>query len=144
MSTVHDSPCFPLFPHPLQVLRAIIPGKHLSDLKASLPTWAYLYSRLVMDNNRGVRAEASHVMAALATALGREVAPRLRTLLPNWWLAQFDPVSEVATAASGGLQKMFPGRKLRDAMLMCRKEVGLCVAVAWLCCNLSAAYTWRC
>lgn len=62
-------------------------------------------------------------MAALATALGRGLAPYLKSLVPCWWLAQFDGYAEAAAAARAGLAAAFPASKQRDVLLFCRSEV---------------------
>lgn len=96
-----------------------------------------------MDGNRGVRAEACHVTASLATAVGRGIAPLLKSLLPPLWLAQHDGYSEAAAAAQGALAAAFPTvAKQRDALLFCRAEVRPALwVVGWkggCCCCTSA------
>lgn len=115
----------PAFPSPSQALKLLAKVKPASELQAALPCWAYLYGRLVMDNNRAVRAEASHVSAALAAAVGRAIAPLLKSLVPSWWLAQQDAYPEAAAAARAAFAAAFPAAaKQRDALLFCRAEVG--------------------
>lgn len=100
-------------------------NKPAADLQAALPSWTYLFSRLVMDGNRAVRAEACHVTSALAAAVGRGIAPLLKSLLPPLWLAQFDSYGEAAAAARGAFAAAFPAAaKQREAVLFCRAEVG--------------------
>jgi hypothetical protein len=108
----------------LQALKALVKEKPAADLQAALPSWAYLFARLSADNNRSVRSEACHVTAALAAAVGRGIAPLLKSLLPSLWLAQFDGYSETAAAARAALAVAFPSAaKQRDAVLFCRTEV---------------------
>ena len=108
----------------LQALKALVKEKPATDLQAALPSWAYLFARLSADNNRSVRSEACHVTAALAAAVGRGIAPLLKSLLPSLWLAQFDGYSETAAAARAALAVAFPSAaKQRDAVLFCRTEV---------------------
>lgn len=103
----------------------------MADLQAALPCWAYLFSRLAMDGNRGVRAEACHVTASLAGAVGRGIAPLLRALLPPLWLALHDGYAEGAAAARGALAAAFPAAaKQREAVVFCRTEVGSGLGVA--------------
>lgn len=123
-----------------QALRALAKDKPAEDLQAALPSWAYLFGRLVMDGNRAVRAEACHVTAALAAAVGRGIAPLLKSLLPPLWLAQFDAYGEAAAAARGAFAAAFPApAKQREALLFCRTEVGVlaggargCMQPGWL------------
>ena len=108
------------------------------DVQAALPSWAYLFSRLVLDNNRGVRAEACHVTAAMAAAVGRGIAPLLKSLLPSWWLAQHDGYTEAAAAARAAFAAAFPtAAKQRDAVLYCRAEVrtGWVIELLVACCR---------
>lgn len=107
-----------------QALRVLAKDKPAADLQAALPSWAYLYGRLILDNNRAVRAEASHVSAALAAAVGRGIAPLLKSLVPAWWLAQSDVHGEAAAAARAAFAAAFPAAaKRREAVLFCRAEV---------------------
>lgn len=130
-----------------QALRALAKDKPVEDLQAALPSWAYLFGRLVMDGNRAVRAEACHVTAALAAAVGRGIAPLLKSLLPPLWLAQFDAYGEAAAAARGAVAAAFPApAKQREALLFCRIEVGVrawsgygCMQLGWLHHGLHAA-----
>ena len=98
-----------------------------------------------MDGNRGVRAEACHVTAALAAAVGRAIAPLLRALLPPLWLALHDGYGEGAAAARGALGAAFPAAaKQREAVLFCRAEVRGHGGRGKLACNLHllAAKRW--
>lgn len=120
-------------PRPTQALRSLAKDKPAEDLQAALPSWAYLFGRLVMDGNRAVRAEACHVTAALATAVGRGIAPLLKSLLPPLWLAHFDAYGEAAAAARGAMAAAFATpAKRREALLFCRAEVGRAVWRQWL------------
>ena len=108
----------------LQALKALVKEKPAADLQAALPSWAYLFARLAADNNRSVRSEACQVTAALVAAVGRGIAPLLKSLLPSLWLAQYDGYSETAAAARAALAVAFPSAaKQRDAVLYCRTEV---------------------
>ncbi|KAL4857852.1 3-hydroxyisobutyryl-CoA hydrolase [Chlorella vulgaris] len=108
----------------LQALKLLFREKPAADVQAALPSWAYLFSRLVLDSNRSVRSEACHVTATAAATVGRGIAPLLKSLLPSWWLAQFDGYSEAAAAAKAAFAAAFPApAKQRDAVLFCRAEV---------------------
>lgn len=107
----------------LQALRALVAEKSVADVLHALPSWAYLFERLVMDANRGVRSEACQTMGAVAAAVGRDVAPFLKTLLPPWYMAQFDGHADVAAAAQAAMLSAFPGSKQHEAVLFCRAEV---------------------
>ncbi|KAK9831453.1 hypothetical protein WJX81_006515 [Elliptochloris bilobata] len=118
----------------LQALRELVPARSRAELEAFLPAWAKAYARLVMDNDRAVRTEASAVLGALAAGVGRGLAAALRPLAGPWWLAQFDPAAEAARAARGAFQAAFPGARQREALLFCRAQV-----VGYLEDNLDAA-----
>jgi hypothetical protein len=132
----------------LQALRALVKEKPAADLQAALPSWAYLFARLAADNNRSVRSEACHVTAALAAAVGRGIAPLLKSLLPSLWLAQYDGYSETAAAAWAALAVAFPSpAKQRDAVLFCRTEVrghasGYPAAMPLSCCCVAVLCGW--
>jgi hypothetical protein len=59
-------------------------------------------------------------MAAVATAVGKAVAPQLKALLGPWFVASFDPYPDAAAAAKKSLADVFPGRKQLDALTFCR------------------------
>lgn len=107
----------------LQSLGTLIPQRSSEDAAAMLPPWAYSFSRLVMDANRGVRAEACTVMGVLSIAVGRGLAPYVKSVIPSWFLARHDDSKEVAAAATASLETAFPGTKTTDALFFCRNEV---------------------
>jgi hypothetical protein len=104
----------------LQSLRELIPARSPSDLAGALPPWAYHFKRLMMDPAKSVRSEACATMGALAGAVGKQLAPQLRQLLPPWWLATFDPYADVAAAARRSLAEVFPGPKQAGSLVFCR------------------------
>ncbi|KAK9814763.1 hypothetical protein WJX72_011133 [[Myrmecia] bisecta] len=107
----------------LQGLNALLAERSIADLTATLPAWAYVYNRLVLDNDRAVRLEASAVLGRLAGRVSRALAPFLKTLAGPWWLAQFDPHADAAAAARAAFQQAFAGPKQREALLFCHAEV---------------------
>ena len=115
----------------LQALRELAAIKPVTDLLVMLPSWAYLFGRLVMDANRSVRCEACLAMGAVAAAIGRDIAPYLKALLPAWYLAQFDAQAEVSAAAQVSLRGAFPGDKESGAVLFCSTEVGHTCLCRW-------------
>ena len=62
-------------------------------------------------------------MGEISTLAGRQTASFLKLLLPGWWMLCFDPVAAVGAAARQALRASFPGRKERDALVFCIKEV---------------------
>lgn len=104
----------------LAALRELCASKQPADLAAALPPWAYHFQRLTSDAAKPVRCEALAAMAALATTVGRALAPSLKTLLPPWWLAACDPYADVAAAARRSLAEAFPGQKQTAALVLCR------------------------
>ena len=93
----------------------------------------FLARPLLLPGCRAVRAEAAHVTGAIAAALGRRLAPSLKSLFPVWWLARYDCYSDVTAATAAGLDAAFPGGKQTDALAFCREEVR--------CAALSAQYS---
>lgn len=109
----------------LQTLRSVVATKSEDDMRCMLGPWSYYFSRLVMDSNRSVRAEACTVMGAVAAAAGRNLAPFIKSIYPHWFLAQHDESPEVVSAATSSLQSAFPGDKATEVVLFCRNEVRL-------------------
>ncbi|KAI8472755.1 MAG: hypothetical protein J3K34DRAFT_384103, partial [Monoraphidium minutum] len=107
----------------LQALRELATSKSSPELAAALAPWAYHFKRLMMDPAKSVRSEACATMGALAGAVGKQLAPHLKSLLPPWWLAAFDPYADVAAAARRTLGDAFPGPKQAGALVFCRSDV---------------------
>uniref|UniRef100_A0A803PV39 E3 ubiquitin-protein ligase listerin n=1 Tax=Cannabis sativa TaxID=3483 RepID=A0A803PV39_CANSA len=108
----------------LSSLSELIKEKPGKDLVTVIPQWAFEYKRLLMDYNREVRRATHDTMTNLVTAVGRDLAPHLKSLMGPWWLSQFDSVSEVAQAAKRSLQAAFPASEKRlDALIMCTEEI---------------------
>ncbi|KAL3135632.1 hypothetical protein ABBQ38_006112 [Trebouxia sp. C0009 RCD-2024] len=107
----------------LQKLKAVIASKDAPSVAACLPAWSYEFNKLVMDNNRTVRSEASGVLGAMAKTVGKGLAPYLKALAGSWWLAQFDLHSEAAAAARDAFQAAFAGPKQKEALMFTRTEV---------------------
>ena len=58
--------------------------------------------------------------------MGRALAPHLKSLMPPWFLAQFDPQAPAAAAAAArALSAAFDGRadKAAAAVAFCRAEI---------------------
>ena len=56
--------------------------------------------------------------------VGRSLAPHLKSLMPVWFLCQFDPHPPVASAASSALREAFPtDKKMGEAVTFCQKEI---------------------
>lgn len=106
----------------LQRLKTVIADKDSQTVANCLPPWAYVYNKLVMDNNRNVRSEASAVLGAMAKVVGKGLAPYLKALAGSWWLAQFDLHAEAAAAARDAFQTAFSGPKQKEALLFTRTE----------------------
>lgn len=110
---------FPAF-FPAQNLEELISQRTPADLTIMLQPWIYHFKRLLLDPSKSVRIKAAVVMAAVATAVGKAVAPQLKALLGPWFVASFDPYPDAAAAAKKSLADVFPGRKQLDALTFCR------------------------
>ncbi|XP_040991883.1 E3 ubiquitin-protein ligase listerin isoform X1 [Juglans microcarpa x Juglans regia] len=105
----------------LSVLFKEKPGK---DIVSIIPQWAFEYKRLLQDYNREVRRATHDTMTNLVVAVGRDLAPHLKSLMGPWWFSQFDPVSEVSQAAKRSLQAAFQAQEKRlDALMLCTNEI---------------------
>jgi hypothetical protein len=104
-----------------QNLEEFIGQKTPADLTIMLQPWAYHFKRLLLDPAKSVRMKAAAVMAAVAQAVGKALAPQVKALLGPWYLASFDPYPDAAAAARKSLADVFPGRKQLDALMFCRR-----------------------
>ncbi|EEF44675.1 conserved hypothetical protein [Ricinus communis] len=108
----------------LQSLSLLFKKKSGKDLVLIVPQWAFEYKKLLLDYNREVRRATHETMNSLVVAVGRDLAPHLKSLMGPWWFSQFDPVSEVSLAAKCSLQAAFPAQEKRlDALILCTTEV---------------------
>jgi hypothetical protein len=104
----------------LQNLEELIGQKTPAELAVMLQPWAYHFKRLLLDPAKSVRIKAAAVMAAVASAVGKALAPQLKSLLGPWYLESYDPYPDAAAAAKKSLADVFPGRKQLDALIFCR------------------------
>lgn len=108
----------------LQTLSVLLKEKPGKDIVAIIPQWAFEYKRLLQDYNREVRRATHETMAVIVVAIGRDLAPHLKSLMGPWWFSQFDPVFEVSQAAKRSLQAAFPAQEKRlDALMLCTNEI---------------------
>lgn len=103
-----------------QNLVELISQKTPAELSIMLQPWIYHFKRLLLDPSKAVRIKAAAVMAAVAAAVGKALAPQLKALLGPWFLASFDPYPDAAAAARKSLADVFPGRKQLDALMFAR------------------------
>ncbi|GFZ19946.1 HEAT/U-box domain-containing protein [Actinidia rufa] len=84
---------------------------------------AFEYKKLLSDYNREVRRATHDTMILLVAAVGRDLAPHLKSLMGPWWVSQFDPASDVSQAAKRSFQAAFPAQEKRlDALILCTTE----------------------
>ncbi|KAK2652877.1 hypothetical protein Ddye_012733 [Dipteronia dyeriana] len=108
----------------LASLSVLFKQKSGKDIVLIIPQWAFEYKRLLLDYNREVRRATHETMTNLVTAVGRDLALHLKSLMGPWWFAQFDANSEVSHAAKRSLQAAFPVQEKRlDALILCTSEV---------------------
>ncbi|CAK7351987.1 unnamed protein product [Dovyalis caffra] len=108
----------------LQTLSALFKEKSGKEIVLIIPQWGYEYKKLLLDYNREVRRATHETMTNLVAAVGRDLAPYLKSLMGPWWFSQFDPVSEVSLAAKRSLQAAFPAQEKRlDALILCTSEI---------------------
>jgi hypothetical protein len=118
----------------LQALRAHTKSKPAAESIAALGPWSHLYGKLVMDSSRAVRTEAAATLGDLVSAAGKAAAALLKSLLPPWWLAQFDPHPDAAAAARSAFQvRSSSGVQLQAQLLLAACERSFSVAlISWL------------
>ncbi|KAB5512949.1 hypothetical protein DKX38_029977 [Salix brachista] len=108
----------------LQTLSALFKEKSGKELVLIIPQWGYEYKKLLLDYNREVRRATNETMTNLVTAVGRDLAPYLKSLMGPWWFSQFDSVPEVSLAAKRSLEAAFPAQEKRlDALILCTSEI---------------------
>ncbi|XVF46152.1 hypothetical protein PTKIN_Ptkin03bG0003900 [Pterospermum kingtungense] len=108
----------------LASLSALFKQKSGKEIAPIIPQWTFEYKKLLLDYNREVRRATHETMADLVTAVGRDLAPHLKSLMGPWWFSQFDPSSEVSQAAKRSLQAAFPAQEKRlDALILCTAEI---------------------
>ncbi|KAE8722748.1 E3 ubiquitin-protein ligase listerin [Hibiscus syriacus] len=110
----------------LASLSALLKQKSGKEIVPIIPQWAFEYKKLLLDYNREVRRATHETMTNLVTAVGRDLAPHLKSLMGPWWFSQFDPSSEVSQAAKRSLQAAFPVQEKRlEALMLYTNDVFL-------------------
>ncbi|XVE58949.1 hypothetical protein DITRI_Ditri05aG0004100 [Diplodiscus trichospermus] len=108
----------------LASLSVLLKQKSGKEIVLIIPQWAFEYKKLLLDYNREVRRATHETMTNLVTAVGRDLAPHLKSLMGPWWFSQFDPSYEVSQAAKRSLQAAFPAQEKRlDALILCTTEI---------------------
>ncbi|XP_024965053.1 E3 ubiquitin-protein ligase listerin isoform X1 [Cynara cardunculus var. scolymus] len=108
----------------LTILSTLLKQKSAKEVSPIIPQWAFEYKKLLLDYNREVRRASHDTMANLVSAVGRDLAPHLKSLMGPWWFSQFDAVNEVSQAAKRSFQAAFPAQDKRlDALMLCTDEV---------------------
>ncbi|XP_031402391.1 E3 ubiquitin-protein ligase listerin [Punica granatum] len=108
----------------LASLSELFKQKSGKDILPAIPQWGFEYKRLLLDYNREVRRATGDAMAQLVIAVGRDLAPHLKSLMGPWWFSQFDTVPEASQAAKHSLQAAFPAPEKRlDALILCTTEI---------------------
>ncbi|KAK6935661.1 Zinc finger, RING-type [Dillenia turbinata] len=110
----------------LTSLSVLLKERPREDVLPLVPQWVFEYKKLLMDYNREVRRATHDTMSNLVTAVGRDLALHLKSLMGPWWFSQFDPVSEVSQAAKRSFQVAFSAQEKRlDALILCTNEIFL-------------------
>jgi hypothetical protein len=91
--------------------------------KILLQNWVSSYTKLSTDSARQVREATQQAMGRVAGIVKKQLGPHLKTLLPYWLAARFDPSREVARAAIDALQQAIPPHKHTEALKFVGKDV---------------------
>lgn len=104
--------------HPVHCIhcRQCLQDRGPDAIETAVLAWSYSFRRLVMDNVRGVRSEACLLMADIASALGRRIAPHLARLLGPWHFASADAYRDARDNAARGFADLFPGERGAQAL----------------------------
>ena len=62
-------------------------------------------------------------LAAVAAAVGKNLAPHLKAMSGAWFLGQSDPHGPAASAATAAWRAAFPPAKLAGAVAFCQAEI---------------------
>ena len=82
------------------------------------------YSKLASDPSSRVRESAANTIQLLARALGKYLAPHLKTIITPWLCAKHDPQREVRRAAELAFDAAFSTtQKYADALAFCHKDI---------------------
>lgn len=95
----------------------------LDTLKAVLPFWPRIFSRIAIDEDRRVREGVHKAHSKLTSKVGRNLAPCLKEIMGAWFTSQCDNYAPAASLASNSLRVCFPGEKLLDAILFCHNDI---------------------
>ncbi|CAL8093289.1 unnamed protein product [Orchesella dallaii] len=100
-------------------------GGDSQDLaKIILPQWSKCFPKLTVDDSRKVRELTQSTHANICKAVGRNLAPYLKQLMPHWYLAQFDIYGVAASAAKKSYVTVFPNvKKQEDVIKFCIAEI---------------------
>ena len=95
-----------------------------STALTALPYWPRIYNRLSEDNDNRVREAAAVALHSLIKAVGKEIAPHLKSIMGCWWIAQNDSYSPAATASMKAFTAAFPtSEKQAKAVNFCQDQV---------------------
>uniref|UniRef100_W4VS17 E3 ubiquitin-protein ligase listerin n=1 Tax=Corethrella appendiculata TaxID=1370023 RepID=W4VS17_9DIPT len=107
----------------LQEFHELIQKTDVEILKAVLPFWPRLYCNLSMDCEHRVRECAQQAQAAIVLKVGKNIAPYLRQLAPQWIISQYDTYAPAASIATQSFNNAFPQNKLREVFVYCEQEI---------------------
>ncbi len=89
-----------------------------------LPYWPRIYTRLAVDDSRKVRELCHNLLFVIASSVGRNLGPHMKTLFPAWFLSQSDTFPPAASAASNAFKSVFPNDdKQLQAIKFCSVEI---------------------
>ncbi|XP_064613366.1 E3 ubiquitin-protein ligase listerin-like [Liolophura sinensis] len=107
----------------LQEFSALCADTSEEAVKAALPFWPKIYNKVSVDVDHKVREASQQAMAAIASRVGRNLAPHLKSIMGCWLLCQCDTYPTVATAAQQAFSSAFPPAKQSDAIVYCKEEI---------------------
>ncbi|KAE8667455.1 HEAT/U-box domain-containing protein, putative isoform 2 [Hibiscus syriacus] len=111
----------------LASLSALLKQKSGKEIVPIIPQWAFEYKTLLLDYNREVRRATHERMTNLVTAVGKDLAPHLKSLMGLRWFSQFDPSAEVSQPAKR--LGMATGRVISSSLLALATLLDVLVSV---------------
>lgn len=93
-------------------------------VKPVLPLWPRYYGNLSTDADHRVREGTQQAQAAIASKVGKHIAPFLKVLAGPWIASLFDPHVVAASFATNSFDKSFStAEKQRNMLLFCETEL---------------------
>jgi len=94
------------------------------DMVSVLPFWPAVYNKLAIDTDHRIRELTHTALKAVVTAVGKNLAPHLKSISGVWFLGQSDTNQLASEAALAAWQSAFPDPvKSGSAKQYCQEDI---------------------